>query len=218
MNRRDALKNLGLSLGVMVATPTLLSMLQSCTSQPEKWTPLFFSNKQAYVLQNLVDLILPTTKDVPGALDVNVPQFIDLYISKTATDEQKEIYRTGLDAVIDELGVPSVAPFTLETEHFDAILSKYLRLTKAERLAYAEQENIVFESLMNLRDQTVWAYKSSREIGIKVLVYDPNPGQQKGCISLEKATRGRAWSLENYAPKPDNTKTKLMSNNELIAP
>ncbi|MBJ7880442.1 gluconate 2-dehydrogenase subunit 3 family protein [Gelidibacter salicanalis] len=195
MNRRDALKNLGLSLGYVIATPTILSMLQSCTAQPEKWTPLFFSEKQAYVLHNLVDLILPKTKDAPGAVDVNVPKFIDLYTSKTATDEEKEIYRTGLDAVIEELGIPNEDPITLETKKFDAILSKYLRLTKAERLAYVEQENIVFETLMKIRDQSVWAYRSSKEIGKNVLAYDPIPGQQKGCISLDKATGGKAWSL-----------------------
>ncbi len=195
MNRRDALKNMGLSLGYIIATPTIISMLQSCTTEAEKWTPLFFSDKQAYVLQNLVDLIIPKTKGVPGALDVNVPQFIDLYTSKTATDEQKEIYRIGLEAVMEELGVPDVEPFTLETEKFDAILSKYLSITKEEKLAYVEQENIVFETLMNIRDQTVWAYKSSKEIGKNVLVYDPIPGQQKGCISLKEATGGKAWSL-----------------------
>lgn len=195
MNRRDALKNLGLSLGYVIATPTILSMLQSCTAQPEKWTPLFFSDKQAYVLQSLVDLIIPKTKGVPGALDVNVPKFIDLYASKTATDEQKEIYKTGLDAVIEELGIPDTEPITLETEKFDAILTKYLRINKADRLAHVQEENIVFETLMKIRDQSVWAYKSSEEIGKNVLVYDPIPGQQKGCISLEKATGGKAWSL-----------------------
>ena len=201
MNRRDALKNLGLSLGYVIATPTILSMLQSCTTTEEKWTPLYFSDKQAYVLENLVDLILPKTKGVPGAIDVNVPKFIDLYTSKTANDEQKERYTTGLNAVIEELGIPdelnppNEKPFTLESEKFDAILSKYLRLTKEERLAYAEQENIVFETLMKIRDQTVWAYKSSKEIGKNVLAYDPIPGQQKGCISLEDATGGKAWSL-----------------------
>ncbi|MGC1631030.1 MAG: gluconate 2-dehydrogenase subunit 3 family protein [Gelidibacter sp.] len=201
MNRRDALKNLGLSLGYVIATPTILSMLQSCTATEDKWTPLFFSDKQAYVLENLVDLILPKTKGVPGALDVNVPQFIDLYTYKTATDEQKERYTTGLDAVIEELGIPeelnppNEKPFTLETEKFDAILSKYLRLTKEERLVYAEQENLVFITLMKIRDQTIWAYKSSKEIGKNVLAYDPIPGQQKGCISVVKATGGKAWSL-----------------------
>lgn len=201
MNRRDALKNLGLSLGYVMATPTILSMLQSCTTPKEKWAPLFFSDKQAYVMESLMDLILPKTKGVPGAMDVNVPQFIDLYILKTATDEQKEIFTTGLDAVIEELGfpleseVPSEKPITLETEKFDAILSKYLRISKADHLAYVEQENIVFETLTNIRNQTVWAYTSSMEIGKHVLAYDPIPGQQKGCISVEDATGGKAWSL-----------------------
>lgn len=195
MNRRDALKSLGLSFGYVIATPTILSMLQSCTTQAEKWTPLFLSQKQADVLESLVDLILPKTKGIPGALDVNVPQFIDLYTSETASDAHKEIYKAGLDAVMDELGILNDKPITLETENYDALLSKYLRITKAQRLAYVKEENLVFQALSRLRDQTVWAYKSSKEIGKNVLAYDPIPGEQKGCISLEEATGGKAWSL-----------------------
>lgn len=195
MNRRDALKSLGLSLGYVIATPTLVSMLQSCTAQPEKWVPIFFSTKQAYVLQNLVNLILPKTDGVLGALDVNVPKFIDMYTAKTATEEQKEIYRTGIDAIIEALGMPIEAPYTIETEIFDALLSKYLRLTKEERLVYITEENIIFETLTTIRDQAVWAYLSSKEIGMNVLAYDPIPGQQIGCLSVEKATGGKAWSL-----------------------
>lgn len=203
MNRRDALKGMGLSLGYMIATPTILGMLQSCTAKEEKWTPLFFSEKQAYVLQNIVDLILPKTEGSPGALEVNVPQFIDLYVSKSSTDEDKDIYRTGLDAVLEELGIlneGSVStetenPVTLKTEDFDALLSKYLRITKDQRTAFIIEENLVFITLLNLRDQTVWAYRTSKEIGENVLVYDPVPGVQKGCISVEDATGGKAWSL-----------------------
>lgn len=200
MNRRDALKGLGLSLGYVIATPTLLGLLQSCTTKVEKWTPIFHTKKQAYVLENLVDLILPKTKDTPGALDVNVPQFIDLYASKTLTDEDKVLYNLGLDAVMEELGIvkdpmDAEQPISLKTEDFDAILSKYLRLSKAQRLAYTEQKDLVFMTLLRIRDQSVWAYKTSKEIGTNVLVYDPIPGRQKGCVSLEDATGGRAWSL-----------------------
>lgn len=204
MNRRDALKNLGLSFGYIIATPTILSMLQSCTITPEEpWIPVFFSDKQAYVLENLVDLIIPKTKDVPGALDVNVPKFIDLYTSKTANDEQKELYSTGLDAIMEELGIsneeatPPKAeePIAVKTEDFDALLSKYLRVTKEQRLAYIQEEHLVFMTLLKIRDQTVWAFKTSEEIGKNVLAYDPIPGKQKGCVSLEEATGGKAWSL-----------------------
>lgn len=200
MNRRDALKGLGLSLGYVIATPTLLGMLQSCTKKAEKWTPIFHSKKQALVLERLVDLILPRTKDTPGALDVNVPQFIDLYASKTLTEEDKDNYNLGFDAVMEELGIANdpldaEQPITLKTEDFDAILSKYLRISKAQRQAYSNENHLVFMTLSKLRDQSVWVYKTSKEIGTKVLVYDPIPGQQKGCITLEEATGGRAWSL-----------------------
>lgn len=199
MNRRNALKNLGLSLGYMVATPTILSMLQSCTTPSKKWTPLFFTNKQAYVLENLIALILPKTKDVAGALDLNIPQFIDLHTSKSATDEEKKEYREGLNAIMDELGVSPTdddsTPITIETEKFDTILTKYLRLTKAERDAYIQEEHEIFETLTKIRDQTVWAFLSSEEIGKHVLAYDPIPGKQVGCITVEEATGGKAWSL-----------------------
>src|SRR5690606_20922888 len=86
-------------------------------------------------------------------------------------------------------------PITLKTEDFDAILSKYLRISKEQRLAYIKDEHLVFMTLLKIRDQSVWAYKTSKEIGTKVLVYDPIPGRQKGCISVEEATGGRSWAL-----------------------
>ncbi|WP_417371434.1 gluconate 2-dehydrogenase subunit 3 family protein [Gelidibacter japonicus] len=200
MNRRDALKGMGLSLGYIIATPTILSMLQSCSTKAEKWVPLFHSDIQALVLEGLVDLILPKTKDTPGALDVNVPKFIDLYVAEALTDEDKETYKFGFEAVMDELGIPNVEPdpeqpIKLKTEDLDAILSKYLRISKAQRLAYITEEHLVFMTLLTIRDQTVWAYKTSKEIGKNVLAYDPVPGEQKGCISVEEATGGKAWSL-----------------------
>lgn len=195
MNRRDALKSLGLSLGYVVATPTILSMLQSCTAHDEKWKPLFFSDKQAYVLKNLVDLILPTTSTSPGALDVNVPQFIDFYTSETALDEAKDLYETGLDAIIEELEMSSTEPFHVEKEKFEGLLNKYLRLTPEQQLPYIEQEDSVFMTLLKIRDQSVWAYLTSQEVGENILAYDPIPGQQIGCMSLKEATDGKAWSL-----------------------
>ncbi|MBA6154405.1 gluconate 2-dehydrogenase subunit 3 family protein [Gelidibacter maritimus] len=200
MNRREALKGLGLSLGYVIATPTILGMLQSCTTSAEKWTPLFHSENQAHVLERLVDLILPKTKDAPGALDVHVPKFIDLYIHETLSDADKDLYQLGFDAVMSELGVLDQAidpeqPITLKEKDYDAILSKYLRISKAQRITYIEAQDLVFMTLSRLRDQSVWAYKTSREIGKNVLAYDPVPGVQKGCISVEEATGGKAWSL-----------------------
>jgi len=47
----------------------------------------------------------------------------------------------------------------------------------------------------SLRSLAVFAFKNSEVIGETVLAYAPVPGEQKGCISIEEATGGRAWSL-----------------------
>lgn len=194
MNRRDALKGLGLSLGCVVATPAIISMLQGCKTEVASWIPTFLSVDQGYVLQNLVDLILPQTSETPGALDVNVPEFIDLYVSKTTNNEAKLAYKKGLDAVLEELGVSNKKATSLKIEDFDKILSKYLRSTPEQQKAFATNEDLVFKTLKSIRESAVWAYISSEEIGENVLAYDPIPGIYKGCIPLTE-TKGKAWSL-----------------------
>ena len=75
MDRRVALKNMGLALGYTVATPTLISLMQSCRQEttPE-WVPAFFSPEEGMVLTALADLMLPKT-DTPSASEVGVPRF-----------------------------------------------------------------------------------------------------------------------------------------------
>ena len=194
MNRRDALKGLGLSLGYVVATPAIVSMLQSCKTEAALWKPTFLSVEQGHVLRNLIDLILPKTEATPGALDVNVPEFIDLYVSKTSNEEGKAAYKKSLDAVMEELGVLKNNPLSLKTEDYDKILSKYLRSTPEQQKAFTDKENVVFEALKDIRGRAVWAYRTSEKVGEKVLAYDPVPGKQLGCIPLSE-TNGKAWSL-----------------------
>ncbi len=200
MDRRKALKGLGLSLGYIVATPTVISMLQSCKKDATtvaSWTPKFFSADEGTVVKNLVDLILPKTGDLPGASDVNVAEFIDLYTSKAVGKEEQDGYKKGLTAVMNALGKPVK---DLTTDDYDGLLAKFLKATKEEQEAFRsdEKDGAVLETLMGLRGSAIWAYKTSELVGEEVLAYDPVPGEQKGCISVEEATGewgGRAWSL-----------------------
>jgi len=198
MDRRKALKGLGLSVGFMVATPTVIGLLQSCKNDAVKeaaWVPLFFTADEATVVKSLVDLILPKTGDLPGASDVNVTQFLDLISAKVSDKEDQDEYRAGIGAVINALGKP-VAEVT--TEDYDGLLAKYLKATKEEMKSYGESEDPVYATLTNLRGSAIWAYRTSERVGEEVLAYDPIPGEQKGCISVEEATGkwgGKAWSL-----------------------
>lgn len=196
MKRRDVLKGMGLTAGYMIATPSLLSLLQSCTSDVKSaWNPQFFSVDEKNVMEHLVNLILPSSDKLPGALDVNVPQFIDAYANEVASKEQQDQYKKGMNAVMKELG--SSATHYSE-KNYDALLAKYLKAnSKAlETIKSNENANLVLNTLYNLRSISIWAYKTSKKVGTEVLVYDPIPGVFNGCMPLQEATGGRAWSLQ----------------------
>ena len=107
MDRRKALKKLGLSLGYVIATPTVINILQSCKNETQaEWLSEFFSLEEGTVVKNLIDLILPKTENLPGAIDVNVPQFIDTYISKVSSNDEQVYLKKGINAIIHMLGKP----------------------------------------------------------------------------------------------------------------
>ncbi len=200
MNRRDVLKGLGLTLGYTVATPSIMSLLHSCKTEPKIWVPQFFSITEGVVLTSLVDLILPKTKSSPGALEVNVPEFIDLFVFKVYEDEEKIKFKMGMEFILKALNITNDDASILTTENYDNLLTKYLRASKEQQIFYHSKDNedneaaIVFYTLENIRNTSVWAYKTSKKIGEDVLAYDPVPGEQLGCAPTEHLTGGKAWS------------------------
>ncbi len=191
MDRRKALKGIGLSLGFMVATPTVLSILQSCQKDAEiKWKPLFFSKEESIVIQNLTDLILPSTKSSPGAIDVDIPKFLDIYFKDVESEIKQNFMKKGLQTILKNLG-GSLTGIT--TADYDKLLSSFLR--PSEKRKSNKEDKLIYGTLVKLRELTVWTYLKSEKIGKEFLAYDPVPGVQIGCISVEEATGGKRWSL-----------------------
>ncbi|MDY8138000.1 gluconate 2-dehydrogenase subunit 3 family protein [Aquimarina sp. 2201CG5-10] len=213
MNRREALKNIGLSASYIAATPSILSILQSCTKEIiPTWTPELLSIDEAKILDRIVDLIIPETENIPGALAVNVPMFIEKFILH-GVEEKEEIekFKKSATIVLRELGVSEEKKVDKITiEEYDTLLTKYLRSSKEQQLEYTEEmqdvktsedmdsiskDAIIFNYLSSVRGLSIWGFKTSQEIGKNVLAYAPVPGEQIGCDSLEKLTGGKAWSL-----------------------
>ncbi len=211
MNRREALKNIGISAGYIATTPALLSILQSCTSEIKlTWVPELLSQDEAKILDQLVDLIIPET-DIPGAKSLNVPMFIDKYFTDVAKQKDTDMFKKAASKVTSALGVSEDKPVKkIELEEYDALLSKYLKTTKEEQKAFWEEigevknpedldniskEAVAFQYLSTVRDLSIWGFKSSEHIGKNVLAYLPVPGEQIGCESLDKLTQGKDWSL-----------------------
>tara|TARA_R110002049_G_scaffold308754_1_gene513873 strand:- start:10569 stop:11003 length:435 start_codon:yes stop_codon:yes gene_type:complete len=94
MTRRSALKNLTMSLSYAVAAPTIMNLLTSCTAEAKTWSPLFLSEDEKHTVTHLVDIILPAT-NTPGALDVNVPQFLDLMYHDIEKESNQKLFKDG---------------------------------------------------------------------------------------------------------------------------
>lgn len=198
MKRREALKNLGMATGFFVATPSIISLLQSCTAEASTWTPEFLSVEQGVVLTNLVDIIIPKT-DIPSATEVNVPQFIDKFINETVEDKGQAQIKTAFGNIISVLKPDAETKIEKVTqEDYKALLDKHMLVkdeVDAEREANPESEEMTKSEFLNrLKWMTINAYKTSQQIGETVLAYDPVPGAYY-CGDLQELTGGKSWSL-----------------------
>ncbi|MGS0525250.1 gluconate 2-dehydrogenase subunit 3 family protein [Zobellia nedashkovskayae] len=101
MDRRKALMQIGMSMGYVVAAPTFMSVLQSCSdTNTTAWTPLFLDQNQGTVLIGLVDSILPKT-DTLSASEVNVHVFLDSFANEVMPPNQQDQFK----ATINQLAV-----------------------------------------------------------------------------------------------------------------
>ncbi|MFM1877178.1 MAG: hypothetical protein RLZZ241_44 [Bacteroidota bacterium] len=216
MERRIALKNMGMAFGLTIATPTIISILQSCQGeQTTSWTPVFFTPEQGAVLTVLVDIIIPKT-DTPSASEVGVHQFIDRYVQEVSSIADQQLITAGLNALIAQASNASGKNDThdLNAEDLESILATALAPRSPEAaLELSEAVNSFNEALsengtatlkndlavawfaQNLRGSVIWAYKSSEFIGEEVLAYLPVPGAYVPCGDVNELTGGKAWSL-----------------------
>ena len=216
MERRSALKNMGMAFGYAVATPTLLSLLQGCKDKPAyaEWTPNFLDKGQGQALATTLDVILPRT-DTPSATEVNVHAFIDSYLDEVMPLDQRDFVMMKMERFYDRAleGSGKTELAELEAADIEPVLATYLKKrTDEEEQAHNEAVMDYMQAIMQggeatlddevarytfaneLRDLATWAYKSSEKIGEEVLAYLPIPGEYIPCGDLQELTGGKAWS------------------------
>lgn len=215
MDRRRVLKNMGMSLGYMVATPTLLSIVQSCKSEPAiTWTPEFLAQNEGSVLSKLVDIILPKT-DTPSATEVQVDIFIDKFAKDVMETEQQDFFKMSMNKFVNKALADSGKEKAedLTAEDLEPVLASSLKYTKDQQTemsksiksyteaiaeggtAELDDEVSRFAFANNLRGMTIWGYKASEYVGEEVLAYLPVPGEYVPCGDVQELTGGKAWSL-----------------------
>jgi len=177
MKRREALKKIGLTAGFVVATPAVFSLLQSCTDDSKKWIPAFITEEQKIVLNNLTEIILPKTEGLPGALDVNVPQFLDKYINEVLDAEDQGYVKDAFAKIVGLLKPNAESKIEdVTSEQYMALLDKHMRVKgeiDEERKANPTAKMMTNSEFLNqIKWMTVNAYRTNEQIGEGVLAYD----------------------------------------------
>lgn len=209
MDRRTAIKNLGLGFGYALATPTIMNILASCSDRSLNWMPVFFSEEEKYTVTKLADLILPED-DLPGAINLNIPQFIDKMYDEIESEENKLSFKEGFRN-FSEVFTNSFDSEILKGKHedFKAMLIKYLNISDDDFKIISEdqkklvdeisegslQNYYVYKFILPVRYYTIFGYSTSEKVGEEIMAYDPIPGVFNGCISVEEATKGKVWSI-----------------------
>jgi len=209
MNRRTALKNLSMSLGYTMAAPTIFNMLSSCKADVETWIPLFLSSEEKHMVTLLVDIILPASETI-GALDVNVPQFLDLMYHDIEKKENQDIFNKGALIFANKFQSQfNTEAIKGDKKQFEILLASYFNISDdatevvleeqkrlAKRVPDSQMENYaLYKFLLSVRRYTLFGYFTSEKVGEEILNYDPVPGIQIGCMPIEDVPNERAWSL-----------------------
>lgn len=197
MDRRKAIQNTGIVAGATLMAPALLSLLQSCKTEPRlDWQPLFLDNEQAQFMSSFVDAILPKT-ETPGALDVKVDLFLDKVFAKTYDAEAKQKLSSDISQFNEEC----------KTKYGDTF-ANLNAADKVSMLEFAESQSAQFNRgvwgtaigiqkpvgfYRSLKSMAIWAYFSSEEIGKQVLNYDPIPQEFVACKPVTEV--GNRWTL-----------------------
>lgn len=207
MDRRLALKNLTLGIGYAVAAPTVFNLLSSCTEKTASWKPLFFSEEEKFMVTQIVDIILPKS-DVVGALEVNVPQFMDLMYFEVEKEPNKKIVQKGASLFQEKFeNTFNKSILKGRKEEFEQIFKTFFNLSVEESSRILKEQKqkekaisqdrkpqyLMYKFLFSIRHYTIFGYCTSEKVGENVLSYDPIPGNYEGCIPLSDV--GNAWSL-----------------------
>lgn len=181
MNRRKALKRTGLLFGATALSASSIGgalHAQSRAAVPGS-SLKNFTAVEADTLRAVVDRILPKT-DTPGALDVGVPEYIDVMYGEYMTPEEKEHLMHGVVQTNGDSRVAFGIRFAdLDGNQQDAVLKE---------LAESNPSH-----MHQFRQLALTGYFTSETVMKNVLNYDFIPGMWKGCVDVSEVGN-KVWA------------------------
>jgi hypothetical protein len=192
MRRREILQRAAWLLGGAVSAPAALAFLQGCSRQEPgsnkaAWVPQYLQAKEVAIVTAIADIMIPKT-DTSGALDADVPAFIDTALLALYPQPDRDRFRVGVAAFADLAKAQGAGKPFLEQEPQARVA--FVRQTLETALA-AKTDPKPF--ILTVRELTLLGYLSSR-VGItENMEYVPVPTAFHGCVPLSQMKKHVYW-------------------------
>ena len=180
MDRRLAIKNIGVSFGSITFSTGIISIVQSC-QKTESSNLKFFNQKQIGFLDIILEIILPET-DSPGALSLNISKFVDIYISKNIRSEDQKYLLAMMDEFIKMI---------LQSENINSIekvdnivIERYFS-SHIDNGSMTANDGKNYSEICGLfREMAVRSYMITEYVMTNKLGYVPIPGYYDGNVDV----------------------------------
>lgn len=196
MERREALKRIGVMMGGAVSLSTASGILGGCKVGPrsEPFVPTTLTATQNELVTTVSELIIPET-DTGGARAARVNEFIDKMLTDWVEDDDRKRFLAGLDQLESS---------TLESEG-----SAFVDLAEARQIAILEaleEERVQWRDAVDagsasredrpffemMRELTIAGYYTSEIGASQELKYEIIFTSYEGDVPYDEI--GRAWS------------------------
>ena len=179
MERREALKNTLLGLGVAVSSPLLAKLSTALEATDDAYKPVFLSKDQLSFIAEFADVVFPET-DTPSAKAVGVHRMIDVYLKEVEDPKWANEFLKDLNSMMKRC--------------INSMNKSFVALNNEKRVAFLNEEVKQFKAGKNdffnsLKFRVIGMYINTQEGASEYLAYDPIPGGYTGCIDLQPGQR-----------------------------
>lgn len=191
IDRREALRRVGILLGGVVSAPTVAGVLSGCQRQTgPDWTPTLLSAEQNEMVATIAEIIIPAT-DTPGAREANVNRFVDTLVGESYPAEDRKHFVEGLEETNALSQKECDASFVdCSAEQKRALVAKLDHEAFGAEASDVDPENPPFFRM--LKELVIVGYYTSEVGATQELKTNVVPGYYDGDVPYEKI--GRAWS------------------------
>lgn len=206
MDRREAIRRTSWIMGGTLSASAIAAVMSGCKATPTDpgWTPVYLSRDDADTIAEVAERILPAT-DTPGAKDAGVHRFIDVFLRSNATEEERNLFQSGLVDLNARANDMHSKNFTkLSADQMDGILTEISAQSDDSQQDTAGNIANEGEAVQGndfnpkkffggIRQLTLLGFFTSEVGATQVLIMDEIPGDYIGCIPYSDV--GGTWAL-----------------------